>query len=1161
MQPWQKVGGRRDGEMAEQRDARRLVQVVEEADGTSRGHAIRIVLDPRANGETADLVVLGRGKALEHMQRRRLRGGREHREPLAENPGIVGLERLDERLGVGTGQLLERRIEAGHARPDGQPEEGDGDAAARARQERLEFGLAGRRRLGEERAEVVLRAALPDGGLDLRFLLRREDLTAPDQIEKSSRGVEPLVVEQSGQQRGENQRDAVTIGGPGHDPSHVVQHGLCHLESEGAIRFRPDLFRPIVSPAGWPARPGLPAPPAVAAEAEAAEAHRQEAGREGPGLGRQAATRAVGTENTEQAADLLLVGRPVHVDPAQTREAQQAMQFPGHRIGGDLDAVDLEAVSGCMQHELAVGVQEASQLGQTIGDDALAVGGAADDAELEGTNRSVHGAQETARGGRPQGPTARSLRPGHSELPRCCSLRHHLPLLIGRILPRPESPLVHSGTGRPDRRNHRPRLRPCSPQAETAKLLDMRPCGLYALLLLVAGAWWSGSPPGQRARARTSGALVVPIEGVVSFRTAALVRRGLSDASTRGAARVILDIDTPGGLVTSMDEVVTILKLLREEGVETIAYVRRQALSAGAVIALACKRIFMAEGATIGDAVPVLAGGVRGVIEDEVREKYLSAFRADVRAIAEHHGDDVKLMAEAMVDARVSLVYVAYTDRDGLRKTRVMKDQQLEILRTQAGVEILDAQPLGAGPLTLTTVEAVRTKLAESIANSLEDLLRELAIGPKEWERLEPTWSEELAGFLHGIRMFLLIGGVLMAIFALKTPGTGVPEALAVLCFGAFFAGNWLVGLAQWTEILLFVFGIGLILVEIFVIPGTIVSGLLGFLMVVAALFLSLQPFVVPGSAMEEDLMRDNLLSLVLAVLLVVACAVLLSRFLPRIPMFRTLILEQRNEGLSYETMATTEKHHSPLLGKRGFAVTDLRPAGKADIDGQLVDVVASGTFIEKESVVCVVQVEGNRIVVEPVASDSGQVSIPWLIFMVFLGLLAMVAEVFFPSGGILGVVSAVLAVASIFLAFQHGPETGMGFLASVGILAPITLLLAFKWLDKSRWGRRIILSGPTFEPRDHKVRDIRLDDCIGKQGTALTPLRPSGTVEIEGQKFDAMTRGEIVEPGARVRVLRVELAQLVVAGEKVAGARRGPEATRNASAEGASNESTLQES
>ncbi|MFQ5503690.1 MAG: NfeD family protein [Planctomycetota bacterium] len=643
------------------------------------------------------------------------------------------------------------------------------------------------------------------------------------------------------------------------------------------------------------------------------------------------------------------------------------------------------------------------------------------------------------------------------------------------------------------------------------------------------------APPAmaQRSADQRDVVLIIPVRGEINFKSVALVRRGLSEAKSVGVDRVILDIDTPGGRQDSMDEIITILKLFPRAGNGTIAYITQKGLSAGAMIAIACERIFMARGAEIGAVTPVFMGGVEGLLEDEVRAKFVSAIRARIRTLAEEGGNFNPLLAEAMVDRELVLVNLTYVDKkDGLTKTRLMPMQELQYLDMKQ-VEVLTQDELGPQPLTLTTREAVRYGVAET-AETLDDLLRTLGLEDAEIRRFEPSWSEELAGFLYHIRYLLLVLAVVLAVFAFKVPGTGLLEGLAALMFLLYFGQGYLVGLAALTEILLFVAGVGLVLLELFVIPGTLISGITGFSLIAVSLFLSLQPFTSPSDDVERAMLTSNIWDLILVLLAVIATSIVGSRFLPHIPFFSRLLLRPRDsgQGQSLSTAATSEECQAHLVGMSGEALTGLHPAGRAEIDGQPVDVVSLGQFIEQGTRIRVLKVEGNRVVVEAEdeAPEGGQIEVTWLILMVVAGLLVILAEVFFPSFGVLSIIASILLVGAAFLSFQHGLGTGIAFLVAIGITVPVVLVVAFRLLPRTGLGKHLILVGPTFQPSEDTVRERGLEDMLGKHGVTLTPLRPSGTVRVGERSLDAMTRGEPIEAGTPVVVLSIELAQVVVA-------------------------------
>jgi len=413
---------------------------------------------------------------------------------------------------------------------------------------------------------------------------------------------------------------------------------------------------------------------------------------------------------------------------------------------------------------------------------------------------------------------------------------------------------------------------------------------------------------------------VAPIEGIIDLGLAPFVQRVLGEATDAGAAAVILDINTFGGRV---DAAVLIRDALLNARVKTVAFVNKRAISAGALISLAAEKIVMADGGTIGAATPVQMGQP-GAPAQPVEEKTVSYVRKEFRATAESRKRP-PLIAEAMVDADVEI-------RGLIQKGKL---------------------------LTLTTEEALKHKLADFRADTIADVLKQFDLAGAEVRRASPNWAENLVRFLtHPIVSSLLITiGMLGIILEIRTPGFGLPGGLGVASLALFFWGHWLVQLAGWEELLLVGSGLVLLVLEIFVIPGFGLAGVLGIGALLAGLSLSL----IGGGATWEFILKAAgrvVFSLLLA--LVASLAVL--RFLPRLPFGRRLILE--TELLAGAGGSSAPESDRMWLGKSGTALSPLRPAGIAEIEGERVDVVSDGDLIEPGVPIVVTHVDGNRIVV-----------------------------------------------------------------------------------------------------------------------------------------------------------------------------------------------------
>jgi membrane-bound serine protease (ClpP class) len=448
--------------------------------------------------------------------------------------------------------------------------------------------------------------------------------------------------------------------------------------------------------------------------------------------------------------------------------------------------------------------------------------------------------------------------------------------------------------------------------------------GLAFVALGLLGLLWPGA---HLATAQTTPAkpivYVLPIEGVIDLGLAPFVQRVIHEASQAGAAAVVLEIDTFGGRV---DAAVQIRDTLLNSPLRTVGFVNKRAISAGALIGLATHTLVMATGSTIGAAAPVLAGGPGGEAKP-AEEKTVSYVRKEFRATAEARKRPL-LLAEAMVDADVEVPGV------------VAKGKLL----------------------TLTTGEALKHKVVNFSADSLEAVLKQLGLEGAEVRTASPHWAEQLVRFLtHPVLSSLLISiGMLGILVEMRTPGFGVAGVLGIASLGLFFWGHWLVQLAGWEELLLATVGLALLVAEIFFIPGFGIAGVLGMAALLGALVLSMT-----GAGDTAAVIVESAWRVIIALLVALLAGLVLLRYLPRLPFARRLVLAAN--------LGTGPEHGSaPLsdqrwMGQRGHAASALRPAGIADIDGERVDVVSDGALIEPGTAIQVIHVDGNRIVVREV--------------------------------------------------------------------------------------------------------------------------------------------------------------------------------------------------
>lgn len=471
----------------------------------------------------------------------------------------------------------------------------------------------------------------------------------------------------------------------------------------------------------------------------------------------------------------------------------------------------------------------------------------------------------------------------------------------------------------------------------------MKPSGFIALLLLAAFA--AARAPADAPPAARPVVYVIPIRGMIEPALVYVIRRGVSEAERVKAAAVVFEMDTPGGRTDSAQEIVQIIQTLRYLTVPTYTFVERNALSAGAHVAFATQQIFMAPGSSIGAATPMLVSPTGGVVElpDDVREKQASAYASMIRAAAQLGGHDPEL-AEAMV-------------------------------RREKEVKIGDQVISRAGELlTLTNDEAARVYegrdrplLSSGTVRDLPEMLERIGLADAEVRRLEVSSAERLARFVAALAPLFLIAGGLGLYLEFRTPGFGLPGILGIVCLSIFFWGHHIAGLAGAEELVLFGIGLLLLLIEVFVLPGFGVVGGTGILLMIASLLLSMthRPPAGPWWPSWGAFVLP-LRNLSLAIAGTALGGALLGRLLPHTPLFRRLALTAstaRRDGYA------AAPDRPDLVGREGVAATPLRPAGTAQFDGERLDVITEGEFIESGARVRIVKVEGSRRIVAPAGS------------------------------------------------------------------------------------------------------------------------------------------------------------------------------------------------
>ena len=418
-----------------------------------------------------------------------------------------------------------------------------------------------------------------------------------------------------------------------------------------------------------------------------------------------------------------------------------------------------------------------------------------------------------------------------------------------------------------------------------------------------------------------------------------LTQEALDEAYELGADVIILHLNTYGGEVSAADSIRT--KLLNAR-VPVHVFIDDNAASAGALIAIACDSIYMKPGGKIGAATVVNQTG------EQVPDKYQSYMRATMRATAEAHGKDTLVsgndttfmwhrdpaIAEAMVDPKLFVEGVSDTGQ----------------------------------VLTFTALEAIEFGYCEGTAGSLKEVISKLGIKEYELKSYTPSGMDKMIGFLinpmlSGVLIMIIIGGIY---FELQSPGIGFALAASVIAALLYFAPLYLEGMAENWEVILFIVGVVLMMVEIFAIPGFGVAGVAGIIAMITGLTLSLVDNVVfedPEFTGEGLGLLMKSLSLVLvAALLGLILSLWTTKKLLTTSAFSNLSL--KSEQQVDEGYIAVDTEQQSLVGEPGVAHTVLRPSGRVLVNEKIYDAMSEYGFIEKGESVKIVRYESGQVYV-----------------------------------------------------------------------------------------------------------------------------------------------------------------------------------------------------
>lgn len=399
-------------------------------------------------------------------------------------------------------------------------------------------------------------------------------------------------------------------------------------------------------------------------------------------------------------------------------------------------------------------------------------------------------------------------------------------------------------------------------------------------------------------------------------------KKALKEASEMKADIILIHMNTYGGLLESADSIRTAILNTK---IPVWVFIDNNAASAGALISIACDSIYMREGANIGAATVVNQTG------EQLPDKYQSYMRSMMRSTAEATGRNPDI-AQAMVDPRIHVEGVSDSGQ----------------------------------VVTFTAHEAMKHRYCNAIAENIPELLNKAGISDYTIHEQQLTATDKIIGFLispavAGILIMLIIGGIY---FEFQSPGVGFPIAIAILAALLYFAPHYIEGLAANWEIIIFVIGVILLAVEIFVIPGFGVAGILGISLMVMGLTLAMIDNLYfefsPGATAK---LAESFFIVVIAFFVSITGSFYITRklftgqtFLGNLALVTT---QQKNEGFT-----SADTSYTGIMGKTGTAHTMLRPAGKVMIEGTLYDATALTGYIDKGEDIEVVKYETAQLFV-----------------------------------------------------------------------------------------------------------------------------------------------------------------------------------------------------
>ena len=458
----------------------------------------------------------------------------------------------------------------------------------------------------------------------------------------------------------------------------------------------------------------------------------------------------------------------------------------------------------------------------------------------------------------------------------------------------------------------------------------------------------------------------IKLEGPLDTVMVSYLARTVEQARQQKKNLLFLQIDSPGGSESVGDDLADKIAAIKD--MKTVAYIDDRATGVAALLPLACRDIIFKKSARMGDVRQMISGR-NGQLHD--LNDLMRASLAKKAALLARQKGHPEAVAIAMVDPDAEVIEATDSRTGG---TKLILRSELEADR--ARYKAVQTRKERGLVLTVTSEDAESFGLGQ-VVNDDEELKtlygqRGVAI------RIDgPGWVDSLVTILTDpyVSWLLLFVGAFMLVIELKLPGIGLPAIISALAFLLFFWSHYLSGTADQLEIILFLIGLVSLAVEIFVFPGFGIFGMSGILLMLCSIVLASHTFIWPTQDYEYQELGHTLLQVMGMLFAVGGCAVVLARYFPSLPFFNRLVLKpepwtrvEAEDSLGrpvvegYESLAI-------LVGETGRTTSPLRPTGKAQFGGLVIDVTADRAFVESDSLVEVIDVQGPRVIVKRVGS------------------------------------------------------------------------------------------------------------------------------------------------------------------------------------------------